>query len=97
MKQTIILGKILIIKAKSGNFFTSAPLTGYHHPSRCPMTEYMMKLTAFLLPVSLFCAVLPAAQAEYSAYAARYRDCFRKSKTGDELLRAQQYAKKILR
>ncbi|MEX9773244.1 hypothetical protein WEU31_01870 [Morganella morganii] len=40
---------------------------------------------------------LPDAQAEYSAYAARYRDCFRKSKTGDELLRARQCAKKILR
>ncbi|MEQ5033421.1 hypothetical protein ABN085_18235 [Morganella morganii] len=40
---------------------------------------------------------LPDAQAEYSAYAARYRDCFRKSKTGDELLRARQCAKKVLR
>ncbi|EML9903401.1 TPA: M15 family metallopeptidase [Morganella morganii subsp. sibonii] len=63
LRQTIILGKILIIKAKSGNFFTSAARTGYHHPSRCLMTESVMKLTAYLLPVSLFCAVLPAAHA----------------------------------
>ena len=40
---------------------------------------------------------LPEAQVQYSAYAARYRDCFSKSKTPDEQLRARQCAKKVLR
>ncbi|KAA8712668.1 M15 family metallopeptidase [Morganella psychrotolerans] len=62
-----------------------------------PVDFQHAEIGSFTFINHLLAQPLPAAQAEYAAYAARYRDCFSKSRVTDELQRARQCAKKNLR
>lgn len=62
-----------------------------------PVDYQHAEIGSFTFINHLLSLPLAEAQTQYSAYAARYRDCFSKSKTKDEQLRARQCAKKVLR
>ncbi|ENS5447873.1 M15 family metallopeptidase [Morganella morganii] len=62
-----------------------------------PVDYQHAEIGSFTFINHLLSLPLAEAQAQYSAYAARYRDCFSKSKTPDEQQRARQCAKKVLR